>query len=325
MGRILLTAAPGGHSGYAYAIGYHLSRMGLEVHFLTTGSEWLVEKLSRVGQVHTAPMPRRPGEPLAATLHRWPGALVRAWRVVAKFKPAALVACGSNFSIPPALAARLRGIPLYNVESIVRILEPGRTPRILHRISRATLLHWPEQLRHYPGGRVVGPIYEPPEYSPRDEGYVLVTAGTLGNAELFKAVVESGLPGRAVIQTGRVDPEPLRRLRPDWVYIRYTPDLGRLISGASVVVTQFPGMTSATAALAYSKPVVMVPARHLRLSASLDNARVYAKKIGAVYLEEVTPEAILEAIEGARRTPRQSHPDGAREAARIIAEEVGDP
>ena len=319
MARVLITAAPGGHSGYAYAIGYHLSRMGVEVHFLTVGEEWLVEKLSRVGRVHVAPMPRRPGEPLYKTLHRWPPALVKALRVVGEVKPSALVACGSNFSIPPALSALLRGVPLYNVESIVRILEPGRTPRILHRFSRLTLLHWEEQLRHYPGGVVVGPIYEPPEAEPRDEGYILITAGTTGNPQLFEAAARSGLGDSVVVQTGAIDPAPYRRLRPKWRFIRFTPRLGELIAGARAVITQFPGMTSATAALSYRKPVVLVPARHLRLSASLENARIYASKIGAVYLEDVTPEALEEAVERAQRIPRPRHPEGARRAAEIIA------
>ncbi len=317
-----MAAGFGGHSGYGFAVGYYLRRMGVEVEFLAVGEGWLVEKLSRLGRVHVAPLPRRPGEPLWRGLHRWPTALYRALRLVGRFD--AVVVTGSNYSLPPALAARLRGVPVFSVESSVRLLEPSRATLLVDRLglARATLLQWPEQARFYPRRGVhVGPLYEPPLYEPRDEGYVLVTAGSLGNPELFEAVVEAGFE-RAIVQTGRVDPGPLRARRPGWTFIRYTPDLHRLIAGASLVIAQFPGMTAMTAALAYGKPVVLVPARHLKQSARLENARLYARKIGAVYTEDLTPEGILEAARRARATPRPSLPPGGLRAARLIVEEI---
>ncbi len=317
--KVLLTAAPGGHSGYAYAIGYYLARMGVEVGFLAPASkEWLREKLSRLGRVIDYPMPRKPGESLLRSLHRWPGAFLRALRRVTRDYDA-LVSCGANISIPPALVAKVKGLRLYNVESIVRILDRGKTPRILYPLSDATLLHWEEQLRNYPKGVVVGPIVEPPEHPVADEGYLLVTAGTVGNKKLFDAVL--GLDeDKVIVQTGRVDPEPYRRKRPEWTWIRFTDQLTKLIARAHVVITQFPGMTSATAALAYKKPVVMVPAPHLKLSASLENARIYAEKIKAAYTEDVTPEGIRRAIEEALRAPVDERPEphGAMRAAEII-------
>jgi UDP-N-acetylglucosamine--N-acetylmuramyl-(pentapeptide) pyrophosphoryl-undecaprenol N-acetylglucosamine transferase len=316
--RVLITAAPGGHSGYAYAIGYYIRELGGEPHFIAPPLGWLREKLSSIGPVHEAPLPRRPGEPLWRTLHRWPRALLAALRRVRGYD--ALVACGSNFSIPPAAAALLRRTPIYNVESIVRILDAAATPRILYRFSRATLLHWEEQRRHYPKGVVVGPIYEPPTEEPRDEGYVLVTAGTTGHPELFKAMLR--LPfEKAVVQTGAVDPEPLRRRRPEWSFIRFTPHLSRLIARASLVITHFPGMTSATAALAYRKPVVLVPARHLRLSASLANMEAYARKIGAAIARSLKPEDLMEAVEEAKNVEKPEYPIGAREAARLVLDD----
>ena len=316
--RVLITAAPGGHSGYAYAIGYYIREMGGEPHFLAPPVEWLRRKLSHIGTVHTAPLPRRPGEPLLRTLPRWPRAFWTALRRVSR-QFDALVACGSNFSIPPAVAARLRGVPVYNVESIVRIVDAARTPRLLYRFSRATLLHWEEQRRHYPKGVVVGPIYEPPSLEPRDGGYILVTAGTTGHSRLFRALLDLPLE-EVVVQTGAVDPEPLRSRRPRWRFIRFTPELDKLIAEASLVVTHFPGMTSATAALAYGKPVVLVPASHLKLSASLENMRIYAAKIGAAVAQDAIPEELQRAIEEAPRLARQrpSYPIGAREAARLI-------
>ncbi|MEB3806485.1 MAG: polysaccharide biosynthesis protein [Desulfurococcales archaeon] len=319
--EILVTAAPGGHSGYAYALGYYARMKGLTPHFLVPkGYSWIREKLSRLGETIEHPLPRKPAEPLWRTIHRWPLALLASMtRVTRRYK--AVISCGANFSIPPSIAGKLKGLKLYNVESIVRILDTGKTPRLLYHIADKTFLHWPEQLKNYPKGLVVGPIYEPPTREPYDGGYILVTAGTLGNKELFDAVVELDLED-VVMQTGQVDPEPYRRRRPGWRYVTHTSDFDELLAGASVVVTQFPGMTSATAALAYRKPVVLVPARHLHLSASLENARIYAEKIHAVYVDEITPESLEDALEKARGIEPPSYDNGAEKAVEHVYNDI---
>ena len=318
--RVLVAAGYGGHAGFGFAIGYSLARRGIDVEFLAVGDSWLAEKLSRVGRVHPLPLPRRPGEPLARGLHRWPAALARTLRLSGGYK--ALVATGSNFSLPPALAGRIRGVPVYSLEDAVRIVEPSRAAMIIHRLrlAKVTMLQWPEQARFYPRRSIlVGPVYEPRLHEPRDEGYVLVTAGTVGNRELLDAVVRASIK-RAVVQTGRVDPGPYRAARPEWLFLRYTSDLDRLIAGASAIVAQF-GMTAMTARLAYGKPVVIVPARHVKTAAGPANARPYAEKIGAVYIEEVTPKSIEEALEDARKLPVPQHEPGAERVAELVARE----
>ncbi len=316
--KVLLTAAPGGHSGYAYAIAYYLWSHGIEPVFVVAHHDkWAPRKLERLGEVIRVPMPRLPGEPLYKTLHRWPAAFLRAMRVVKK-EYRVLVSCGANLSIAPGVAAKTKGLRLVNVESIVRLSTPGRTPRLLHRLADKTLVHWPEQAKLLPGAEVVGPIYEPPRYKPRDEGYILVTTGTMGHKLLFDAVSELGLRN-IVLQTGRVDPEPYRRKNPTWRVFRFDPDLDKWIAGASLVITHFPGMTSATAALAYNKPVILVAAPHLRLSAPQRDGPLYAEKIGAIYLSEVSPKNLMEAIKKAERLEPKRLDNGAKRAAKIIA------
>ena len=315
-GEILLTAAPGGHSGYAYAIGFRLRELGYKPVFLAPeGYEWVYRKLSRVGRVERIPMPRRIGEPLYRSLHRWPGALLKSLAKVKK-RYRVLVSCGANLSIPPAFTAKMKGMKLVNLESIVRMSGPGRTPRLLHRIADVTLVHWHEQTRFLPGAVVVGPIYEPARYKPVDEGYILVTAGSVGHRELFDAVVDAGL-GRLVIQTGRVPPGDYTGRA--WKVFDYDPELERWIAGASMVITHFPGMTSATAALAYRKPVVLAPAFHLTMSAPVTDCPLYASKIGAVCLEEISPGSIRRAAKRVLEVERQEYGDGALEAARLIS------
>lgn len=316
--KVLFTAAPGGHSGYAYAIAYYLRSYGIEPVFIVAEHDkWAPKKLERLGEVIRAPMPRLPGEPLYKTIHRWPAAFLRAVRIVRK-EYRVLVSCGANLSIAPGVAAKTKRLKLVNVESIVRLSTPGRTPRLLHRLADKTLVHWPEQVKLLPGAEVVGPIYEPPRYKPRDEGYILVTTGTMGHKLLFDALSKLGLRN-IVLQTGKVDPEPYRRRNPAWHVFRFDPDLDKWIAGASLVITHFPGMTSATAALAYKKPVILVAAPHLRLSAPQRDGPLYAKKIGAIYLSRISPRSLEEAIKEARNLEPKRLENGAINAAKIIA------
>jgi len=68
---------------------------------------------------------------------------------------------------------------------------------------------------------------------------------------LFDVVVESDLEN-VVLQTGRVDPEPYMKKRPDWKVISYSTTFYELVAGADVVVTHF-GST-VLEALIYRKP-----------------------------------------------------------------------
>lgn len=319
MVEIAIIGGLGGHAGFAYAVAYYLNKIGIKpTVILPREHEWIRERLSRYSRVEEMTLPRNPGEPLRWTLPRWFRNLYESLTKVTRTYDAVL-ATGSNFSLIPGLTAWAKRIRLYNLESIDRIVDRGRTTSILYRFARITFLHWPEQLANYPRGLVAGPVYEPPTYEPYDGGYVLVTAGTLGNKELFDAMVETSLEN-VVLQTGRVDPRVYIEKKPSWRIFQYTARFDEVLAGASVVVTQFPGTTSATAALAYGKPVVMVPNRHVPLAASLANASIYSEKIGALYIERITPANLLDAIERAQKTKPPSYPNGAERIATMLAE-----
>ncbi|WP_055410350.1 hypothetical protein [Pyrodictium delaneyi] len=277
------------------------------------GDRLAVERLRRLGDVVEAAMPRRAGEPLGRTLPRWPLALVDSLRLP---RCRVFVSTGSNHSVLPALVSRLRGALLLNLESIDRFTVPAKAARILRPFSAATLVHWPEQRRLYPDAVVTGPVYEPPRYKPRDEGYVLVTAGTIGFRGLFDAVERLGLR-RVVLQTGRVDPEPYQKRNPGWIVFDFDPDFHRWLAGASIVVTQFPGSTAATAALAYRKPVVMVVNPGLPLAASIADAVYYARRLRAILLPRASPSLLRRGLELAEKLEPPSYPNGGETIARI--------
>lgn len=317
MAKIAIIAGYGGHSGYAYAISYYLNRRGKRpVIFTPRGFDWLAKKLSKYGEVQKLTLPRRPGEPLIKTIHRWAIVLYESMRKITR-KYDTILACGSNFSLIPALIGKIKIGKMYNLESIDRIIDASRSTRILYRFSTLTFLHWPEQKKNYPKGLVVGPVFEPATREPYDGGYILVTAGTLGNKELFDALLEINIED-LVLQTGNVDPAPYAKARPQWRVFRFTPDFDEIIAGARIVITQFPGMTGATAALAYKKPVILFPGRHVPMSSSLENASIFAEKIGAIYVNEISPETLLEAIRRAERITPPQYPNGAERIASIL-------
>lgn len=322
MGSVLIIAGYGGHSGYAFAVVHELSRMGFgdNVILIAEGHGHLAEKFRKYGEVKFVTLPRRPGEPLARTAHRWIKAFWQSARIALGRNISAAFASGSNFSIPPSLAAKaLRGSEVLTLEAIEHLHTPSRAVKALEKIGAMVFLHWEEQKALFPGGEVVGPIYEPPLYEPRDEGYILATTGTLGHPELLRALEALGIE-KVVAQTGDVDPEPFISRNPSWRAFRYTSDIHKWIAGASIVITQ-QGLTASISALAYRKPTIIVWNPRVQLGATKEETVAYAEKIGASFLESPEPSALRSLIEGAR-VPASVYPNGAEAIARRILELV---
>ena len=317
---VVITASGGGHTGYAVALAQHLVGRAEMLFIIPRGDAWTRSKVERMGRVVEVTKARRPNQPLATAV---PG-LVRAFFESLGAVPrgaTAFVSSGSNHSVPPALAAWLKGVPVVNLESSVRFTSLSSSFRALKRFARLNVLQWEEQLELCPDGVVVGPLYEKPLYEPRDEGYVLVTGGTYGHRQLFDAVSRLGIEN-VVLQTGRVDPEPYRKRHPGWRVFRFDPDFQRWIAGASIVVTHL-GKTVIDSALSYGKPTVIVPNPEWRLTAGWRDAEILAEKLNAVLVREISPEAIEEAIREARRRSPRRYRNGAEELARILLEELG--
>ncbi len=324
MAEILVLAGYGGHAGYAYAVLYHLvNNYGVDPSridvLIPQNYKWVREKLRGLGNIREAPLPRRPNEPLLRTLHRWPRALLRGLRECKDYR--VVLASGSNFSLPHAAACLLRRkTRVYAIEAVDRILTASRTPKLLSKLGAVPILSWEEQKKNYPTGLVVGPLYEPRIYEPGDDGYILVTTGTLGLPRLYKALARLGLDN-VVVQSGDIPVGEVRKLNPRWRVFQYTPDLARLIARASIVVTHFPGMTGVTARLAYRKPVVLVQSWRHKLSADPREGPILAEKLRAPYVEIIEPDILARALEEALSTKPPSYPDGAYRTAGIIVGE----
>jgi len=271
------------------------------------------ERLSELGEVNFLIKPRGPRTPYYRFIPR----LIKAFSEVLRYVPSdydVVVSTGSNFCIPPAIISWFKGLPLVNIESASRFVKPSKTARILQPFSSLTVLQWEEQ-RKFLKGRVFGPFLPSRRIDPWDGGYILIAGGTYGYRELLDAASETHLRD-VVLQTGRVDPERYRRRHPDWRVFTTTEKFYEVIAGAEVVVTP-PGATPLEA-VTYGKPVVIVKYPEWSRAGTLEDARLFAEKLNAPFLSELSPRILVEAIEEAKGRERPRLRNGGRVLADYI-------
>lgn len=329
-GTIAIVASGGGHTGYAKAVSERLIEIceGIRILFiLPKGDSWSLSRLRTLYDqarrrnidliFSFVTKPREPGEHIIRMILRTPIALFEAFNVLRKYKPKLVLATGSNHSLIVALAALMMGIRVVCVEAIDRIATPSKAVKVMHDMGVPILLHWIEQKRILPKGIVVGPIYERAKHKILDEGFILVTTGTMGHRRLFNIIKDTGLEN-VVMQTGKISPEEYQK--PGWKVFRFDPDIDRWISKASVIITH-QGLTAANAALAYRKPVIIVYNPDLKNSSTRIDTLMLAKKMGSLYMEPdmITPELLVKAIRyAAKKLGPPKYIDGALVAARFL-------
>lgn len=317
--NIIITASGGGHTGYAIALAQRLQDKAKLLFIVPEDDLWSKSKVERYGDVVYVKKARGPNDSLLKAI---PGLLKASFQSLGRVKGSfdVFVSTGSNHSVPPAIAAKLKGLKVVNIESSVRFTKPSLSVRALKPISSITALQWPEQEKILPGGVVVGPLYEKPIYESRDEGYILVTGGTYGHRLLFDTIAKLDYEN-VVLQVGRVDPKPYIEKHPKWRVFDFDPDFARWISGAKIVVSHL-GKTVIDAALTYRKPVVIVPNPEWRLTAGWRDAEILAEKLNAILVRDITPQTLEEAIDEACKRKPPTYDDGAEKLAKIIMEEL---
>lgn len=311
--NVLILAGGGGHTGYGYALAEALHKR-VSLSFLVPDGDALSERrLSKFGEVKFFTKPRGPKTP----------AYIFAVRLVKAFAESvglplhefdAVVSTGSNFCVPPAIMAWMRGVPVVNIESPVRFIKPSKSARVLQPFSVLTALHWEEQKKLLKGV-TVGPILPKPEVKPRNEGYILVAGGTYGHKLLFNTLADSNLRN-VVLQTGRINPAPYISKHPEWKVITVTERFHEILAGAELVVTHL-GVTVLEATI-YRKPVVLVPNPEWTRTGGLEDAKYLARKINAVLVSEIKIETLLDAIDKARSREVPALPDGAKNLADMV-------
>ncbi len=312
-GRVLILAAGGGHTGIAYALAQALRGKASLSFLVPEGDAWSERRLSRFGEVEFLIKARGPKTPANIFTVRLAKAFKNSLgKAFHRFDVA--VSTGSNFCIPPAFFAWMRGVPVVNIESLVRFTMPSQTARLLQPFSTLTALHWKEQ-RKLLKGVVVGPTLCRPEVKSWSGGYILVSGGTYGHKLLFDTVSESKM-NNVVLQTGMISPKPYAKKHPEWKVITFTERFYELIAGAELVVAHFGGI--ALDATVYGKPVVLAPNPEWTRTAGIKDAEYLARKINATLVSEIDLATLLGAIDEARKRKVPTLPDGAKNLAELI-------
>ena len=311
---MLILAGGGGHTGYGYALAQRLYGRA-SLHFLVPEGDVLSHKrLSKFGRVDFLLKPREAKTPTGEFIPKLIKAFIDSSKRVSSNWDV-IVSTGSNFCIPPALAARVKGIPVVNIESSVRFTKASKTALLLQPFSAITALQWEEQRKLLKKGIVVGPLLPKPEVEPWNGGYILVTGGTLGHKQLFDVVSESDLEN-VVLQTGKVNPKPYKKKHPEWKVIRFSTRFYELVAGAELVITHFG--SSALEALVYRKPMVIVLNPEWKRTVGRSDAEIFAGKVNAAFVWDVTLKNLQMAIEKAKG---KKFPD-LKDGAETLAEEI---
>jgi UDP-N-acetylglucosamine--N-acetylmuramyl-(pentapeptide) pyrophosphoryl-undecaprenol N-acetylglucosamine transferase len=311
--NVLILAAGGGHTGYAYALAEELYRKASLSFLVPHGDSLSAKRLNKFGQVRFLLKAREPKTPNHVFVVRFVKAFLESFKLdFRQFD--VVVSAGSNFCIPPVIVAWMKGVPIVNIESPARFVKPSKSARVLQHFSKLTALHWEEQTNLLKGV-VVGPILPKPKVEPGNKGYILVSGGTYGHKRLFDTMAESSLHN-IVLQTGKVNPTPYITSHPEWTVLTVTERFHEIIANAEVIVTQF-GFT-VLEALIYKKPVVVVLNPEWTRGASAEDAKQLAKKIKAVIVSEITVETLLKAIQEARKQEIPIFQDGAKNLANLI-------
>jgi len=311
---VLILAGGGGHTGYGYALAQRLYGRA-SLHFLVPEGDVLSHKrLSKFGRVDFLLKPREAKTPTGEFIPKLIKAFIDSSKRVSSNWDV-IVSTGSNFCIPPALAARVKGIPVVNIESSVRFTKASKTALLLQPFSAITALQWEEQRKLLKKGIVVGPLLPKPEVEPWNGGYILVTGGTLGHKQLFDVVSESDLEN-VVLQTGKVNPKPYKKKHPEWKVIRFSTRFYELVAGAELVITHFG--SSALEALVYRKPMVIVLNPEWKRTVGRSDAEIFAGKVNAAFVWDVTLKNLQMAIEKAKG---KKFPD-LKDGAETLAEEI---
>jgi UDP-N-acetylglucosamine--N-acetylmuramyl-(pentapeptide) pyrophosphoryl-undecaprenol N-acetylglucosamine transferase len=311
--KILILAGGGGHTSIALALAQALKGKA-ETSFLIPDDDLLSwELLSPYGAVEKLIKGRYPKTSNFLFPFRLISAFYRSFPKVRGYD--VVVSTGSNFCIPPAVIAWLKGIPVINIESRVAITKPSKTASLITHFSKQTLLQWEEQAKNL-SGVVVGPIFPVERYEAKDLGYILVTGGTEGHKQLFDAVAELDLP-KVVLQTGKVDPKPYKMRRPHWTIIPYSTEFEKLVAESSLVITHQGGGTIFESVL-YGKPLIIVFNPVLTRTADTKDMRVLAEKVGAPFLDHADSKTIESLIAEAENRKKPLFENGRLRVAEII-------
>ncbi|MBI5420222.1 MAG: undecaprenyldiphospho-muramoylpentapeptide beta-N-acetylglucosaminyltransferase [Deltaproteobacteria bacterium] len=281
--------------------------------------------------------------------------LLAADRVVARRpRPDFVIGVGGYASVPVALSATLRGVPLFLQEQNA---VPGRANRLLGRTARRVYAGFREAAAYFPPGRVevtgnpvrreiVAAAGSRRRDLPEAPFSVFAFGGSQGAraindlvVEMARRVKEEGREMRFILQTGRSGFETVEKtIREVGLPVEPFPFTDRMaeeFDRCHAVLMRAGALSIAEAAL-FGKPCVLIPYPFAADRHQEKNAEEFCAAGAGVFLrqEEATAERVLAALDAfaadpARRTAageaaaRFSRPDAALEIVRSALAQLG--
>ena len=329
---VVLVAAggTGGHLFPAEALAVALARRGITVDLATD------ERATRYGSqfparvTHIIPSATIRGRnpiALARTGAVLGYGLVKAWRLLGRLKPAAVVGFGGYPTIPPVLAASLRKIPtvIHDANAVIGRANRLLAPRVVaiamgFRCVVDDDAEWAAKTIHT-GNPVRPAVVEAaatPYAAPQFPGPVRLTVfGGSQGARIMADVVppaierlEPALWSRlTIVQQARA--EDVERVRKTYARLKieadvapFFPDLPTRIAESHLVVARSGASTVAELA-AIGRPAILVPLPHALDQDQLANATVLEKAGGAICVSqnELTPDRLASEISALAAEP----------------------
>jgi UDP-N-acetylglucosamine--N-acetylmuramyl-(pentapeptide) pyrophosphoryl-undecaprenol N-acetylglucosamine transferase len=357
MDLVLLAAGgTGGHLFPAEALSVALASRGVRVHLATD------ERATRYGAdfpaeaTHLIPSDTLRGRnpvALAMTVATLAFGTFSAWRLLGRIRPAAVVGFGGYPTIPPVLAATLRGVPTIIHDSNAVI---GRANRLLARRVTAIATTFPGILDKEPAlaakatqtGNPIRPAVlaaaAAPYVAPDSAGpcRLLIFGGSQGARVMAEVVpdaiarLDPALRRRiSIVQQARDDDLPRVSASYDRLGLvadvaPFFVDLPARMAGAHLVISRS-GATTVAELAAIGRPSILVPLPGALDQDQLANATVLQKAGGAILLTQdaFTPDRLAQEVAALAAAPDRlaalaqgAKSAGATDAADRLAELV---
>ncbi len=327
---VLAAGGTGGHLFPAFALAEELARRGLTVDLVTDerGDRYGTAFPARaMHQIPSATIRGRSPLDLARTGGKLSAGTLKAWALLGKLQPAAVIGFGGYPSFPPLIAARLRGIPCAVHEQNAMM---GRANRMLAGRVTAIAASWADT-RGVPGsakGKVTvtgNPVrqavvdWSHKAFAPSRDGqpFTLVVFGGSQGARFFSEAVPPALATlpdalkRRLVVTQQCREEDMAEVGAAYAQLGIRAELAPFfknlperMANAHLVIARS-GASSVAELAVLGRPAILVPLPHALDNDQLHNAKRLADAGGAWCLEQkdLSPERLGGELAQLMQTP----------------------
>ncbi len=315
---VITAGGTGGHLIPGLCLAEEIMRNGEELIFISgtrpVEKHILKDKPFRVYQLEVEGIVGRPLKDKIRAIVKLIKAIHKARKILADYKPHAIIAEGGYVSVPVVIAGKLLGI---NTALHEQNVIPGKANLLLSKMVDRVFISFSESKKYFPEKKVVfsgNPVRRelllPRERTHRGRG-LLVVGGSLGarflndlTLKLFPRLFESFPDLFLIHQTGQDDFERVKReyekspyfwrFKENIKIFPFIEDMGWAYNEADLVIARA-GATTVAELVALRKPAILIPYPYATGGHQDKNAEVLSRIGGAIKLrqEEIEEEKFL--------------------------------